>query len=56
MLELSVGVILFGVPEPICIGVAPITQHTHVRNKKSNIQGRSPNVVKTIFHTLRNYS
>ena len=25
---------------------------THVRNKNSNIQGRSPNVVKVIFHTL----
>ena len=29
---------------------------THVRNKNSNIQGRSPNVVKVIFHTIRNYS
>ena len=35
------------------IGVAPIT---HVRNKNSIIQGRSPNVVKVIFHTIRNYS
>ena len=28
----------------------------HVRNKDSNIQGRSPtcNVVKVIFHTIRN--
>ena len=25
----------------------------HVRNKNSNIQGRSPNVVKVIFHTKR---
>ena len=24
--------------------------HTHMRNKNSNIQGRSPNVVKVIFH------
>ena len=31
----------------ICIDVAPITQVTHVRNKNSNIQGRSPNVIKT---------
>ena len=29
---------------------------THVQNKKSNIQGRSPNVVKVSFHTIRNYS
>ena len=27
-----------------------------MRNKNSNIQGRSPNVVKVIFHTIRNYS
>ena len=27
------------------IGVAPITQYTHVRNKNSNTQGSSPNVV-----------
>ena len=26
---------------------------THVRNKNDNIQGRSPNVVKVIFHTIR---
>ena len=39
------------------IGVAPITQVTHVRNKKnSNTQWSSPNVVKVIFHTLRNCS
>ena len=31
------------------IGVAPITQYTHVRNKKSNTQGSSPNVVTMIF-------
>ena len=36
------------------IGVAPITQATHVRNEKSNIQGRSLNVIKVIFHTIRN--
>ena len=28
----------------------------HVRNKNSNIQGRSPNVVKVIFHAIRNCS
>ena len=33
------------------IGVAPITC-----NKNSNIQGRSPNVVKLIFHAIRNCS
>ena len=26
---------------------------THVRNKNSNIQGRSPNMVKVLFHTIR---
>ena len=29
---------------------------THVRNKNSNIHGRSPIVVKVIFHTIRNCS
>ena len=29
---------------------------THVRNKNRNIQGRSPNVVKVIFHATRNCS
>ena len=29
---------------------------THVRNKNSNIQGRSPNVVKVTFHVIRNCS
>ena len=29
---------------------------THMGNKNSNIQGRSPNVVKVIFHTIRNCS
>ena len=35
------------------IGEAPINDYavTHMRNKNSNIQGRSPNVVKVIFHT-----
>ena len=33
------------------IGVAPITQVTQVRNKNSNIQGRSLYVIKVIFHT-----
>ena len=28
----------------------------HMRNKNSNIQGSSPNVVKEIFHTIRNCS
>ena len=37
----------------IGIGVAPIK---HMLNKNSNIQGRSPNVVKVIYHTLRNCS
>ena len=37
----------------LTIGVAPITQDTHVRNKNSNIQGRSLNVIKVIFHTIR---
>ena len=40
----------------VCIGVAPISQYTHVRNKKSNTQGNSPNVVKVISHTKRNCS
>ena len=35
------------------IGIAPIT---HMRNKNSNIQGRSLNVVKGIFNTIRNCS
>ena len=29
---------------------------THMRNVNSNNQGRSPNVVKVIFHTIRNCS
>ena len=29
---------------------------TQVGNKNSNIQGRSPNVVTVIFHTIRNCS
>ena len=32
----------------IFIGVAPITQHTHVHTKNSNAQGSSPDVVKVI--------
>ena len=54
-------------PKPICpspiqwrdikiIGIAPITQVTHVRNNNSNIQGRSLNVIYVIFHTLRYFS
>ena len=38
------------------IGVAPIMQYTHERNKNSNTQGSSPYVVKVIIHTLRNCS
>ena len=38
------------------IGVAPVMQYTQVHNKKSNTQWSSPNVVKVIFHTLRNCS
>ena len=38
------------------IGVAPIMQYTHMRNKNSNTQGSSPKVVKVIFHTTRNFS
>ena len=34
------------------IGVVPNTQVTHVR-KNSNIQGRSLNVIKVIFHTIK---
>ena len=33
-----------------------ITQATHVRNKNSDIQGRSLNVIKVIFHTTKNCS
>ena len=33
-----------------------MTQVTHVRIKKSNIQGKSLNVIKVIFHTIRNCS
>ena len=40
----------------IDIGVATITQVTHVRNKNSNIQGRSLNVIKVSFHTIMNCS
>ena len=40
----------------IDIGVAPITQYTYMRNKNSSTQGSSPNVVKVIFHTIRNCS
>ena len=29
---------------------------THVRNTNSNIQMRSPNVVKVILHTIRYFS
>ena len=35
-------------------GVGPITQLRTWVIKNSNIQGRSPNVVKVIYHTIRN--
>ena len=38
------------------IGVATITQITHARNKISNIQGRSRNAIKVIFHIIMNCS
>ena len=38
------------------IGVATITQVTHLCNKNSNIKGRSLDVVKVIFYTIRNCS
>ena len=34
----------------------PITQVTHMRNKNSNIQGRSLYVIKVIFHIIRIYN
>ena len=36
----------------VSVGIAPITQYTHVRNKNINTQGSLPYVVKVIFHTL----
>ena len=38
------------------IGVAPIRQLCMCVMKIVHIEGRSPNVVKVIFHTIRNYS
>ena len=38
------------------IGVAPITHYTHMRKKNRNTHGSSPNVVKVIFHAIRNCS
>ena len=35
------------------IGVAPITQYTHVRNKSSNTQWSPPNVVSDFHTSLR---
>ena len=35
------------------IGVAPVTQYAHVRNKNSKTQGSSPYVVKVIFAYLK---
>ena len=37
-------------------GVAPIIQVTQVHNKNSNIQAWSLNVIKVIFHNIRNCS
>ena len=34
------------------ISVAPIAQVTYVRNKNSNIQWRSLNAIKMIFHSI----
>ena len=47
------GKYFFEFSNTISIGLALITKYTHVRNKTSNTQGSSPNV---IFHTLRNCS
>ena len=38
------------------IGVAPVMQYMHARNRNSNTQGSSPNVVKVVFYTLKNCS
>ena len=38
------------------IGIAPIKQVRHMYNKNSNIQGRSLNVIKEIFRTIKNCS
>ena len=40
----------------LTIGVAPITQYTHLRYKNCDTQGSAPNVVKVISHTTRNCS
>ena len=40
----------------ISIGVTLITQNAHVRNKNSNTQRSSHNVVKVMLQTLRNCS
>ena len=40
----------------INFGIAPITLVINVHNKNSNIQGRSLNVIKMIFYTIRNCS
>ena len=56
MINLSIDAvfeIIFGGNGRNIIGVAPITQYTHMRNKNSNIQGGSLNVIKVIFHTIR---
>ena len=54
--QYTCNIIYNGPSKVYCIGVAPITQVTHVRNKNSNIQGRSLNVIKSIFQSIRNYS
>ena len=38
------------------IGLAPIRQVTHMHIKSSNIKGRSLNVIKVIFDSIRNCS
>ena len=34
----------------VCIGVAPLAQVTHVRNKSSNIQGRSLKISDFLYY------
>ena len=47
---------MYHLVQRIIIGVAPITQYMHVRNKNSNTQGSSPIVANVILNTLRNCS
>ena len=56
IINLSIDVVfemMFGGNGRNIIGVAPITQCTHMCDKNSNIQGRSLNVIKVNFHTIR---